>query len=292
MIDTVKFYVKMIKKTMKNEVVGPEEYKKSYDTLASTYHMWLDRMAVHTEKIIRPELIEKDNPQVLDFACGSGYISGSLIEKTGGDIDLTCVDISNEMLGNINEETRSKIEMINMDGMEFLEETDEKFDAIYCGWALPYFDRKKLLKLFRKRLRKNGMVCVICNAKGTLDGIGDIFIEVMKERRESVSKPMNIRFGLPGGSSQLEQWFEDAGFEAVESGDGESVFEFETAKGLYEWIKKTGAIAGTDHIFEDGDEAESMIIEKIGDRKKSDGMYSINHRFTYGIFKLAEEYQT
>ena len=54
-----------------------------------------------------------------------------------------------EKLKGIN---NPRVTVIQNDGIEFLKSTNEKFDVIFFGWALSYFDHDELLKLFKVAL--------------------------------------------------------------------------------------------------------------------------------------------
>jgi hypothetical protein len=188
-----------------------------------------------------------------------------------------------EHLKGINED---KVRIINSDGIEFLENTDETYDAIFFGWALSYFNYKKLFKLFKKLLKQGGIVGIITNTLGTLSGIEKIFMEVMGENSKEVIKPMNIRFNLPQGKDGLVKWFGGYGFEPIQADEGEVKILFDSPKLLLNWLNETGAAAGTACIFKSYDLIKDKLIEKIEKEKFYNVKYEINHRFAYGIFRL------
>ena len=80
---------------------------------------------------------------------------------------------------------------VNSEGIEFLRSTDERFDMIYFGWALSYFNYRELFELFKKVLNPKGRVKIITNVQGTLSGIEDIFLKVMYKNQGQVIKPMD-----------------------------------------------------------------------------------------------------
>ena len=287
MIKTLKFYMKMLYKILTKETITSEEYREEYDKIAKTYSSWLEQMGKHTDKIIKPKYVsEVSKPKVLDFACGTGYISKMLLLDENMNFDITAVDISKEMLSEFDKTPKENLRIVNSDGIIFLNTTEEKYDAIYCGWALPYFNHNELLKLFKDRLNANGIVSVISNSKGTLGKMENIFLNVMKENQDQIVKPMDIRFNLPNGKKELIKWFEKYGFVPLELEEKEVIFSFDTAKDLHNWVVKTGAIAGTAKIFKDYNAIEENIIKEIEKEKLENGNYTINHKFIYGIFRI------
>lgn len=287
MMNKLKLYMKIAAKLFGREVIGNEDYRREYDKVAKTYIYWLQEMGRFTDKIIKPEYItHKKKIKILDFACGTGYITKKLLEKNI-DCEITAVDISEKMLEDCKDLAHRGIRIINMDGTEFLENTDEKFDIIFCGWALPYFNHKNLLKLFQRVLHEKGIVGVIANSQGTLQGMEEIFMKVMEENQQEIVKPMDIRFHLPKGKEGLEKWFYDQKFTTLEAGEGEVIFSFNSPEKLLDWLNETGAGAGTAQIFRDYDRVKGDIIEEIRKQRVQNGQYVINHKFTYGIFRCA-----
>ena len=285
MLKKIMFYTKVGYKLIKKDVINNEDYRREYNKVSTTYDHWLNEMAQFTDKIIKPEYIPKNNKlKILDFACGTGYISKSILEKNI-DCEITAVDYSDKMLEKLKNLNDSRIKVVNCDGIEFLNNTEEKYDIIFFGWALSYFNYKELFKLFKKVLNHGGIVGIITNIQGTLSGIEDIFMEIMYKNHEEIIKPMDIRFNLPHGKEGLTEWFNQYGFEELEVEDGEVLVTFDEPKELLKWLNETGAAAGTKCIFKDYDLIKDSLIDEIRKRKHNNGKYEINHKFAYGIFK-------
>ncbi len=286
MLKKMVFYAKLGYKLIKKDVIDNNDYRKEYNKVSSTYSRWLNEMGKYTDKIIKPEYAPKNKKlKILDFACGSGYISKSLIERNI-DCDITAIDFSDKMLENLRNLDDARIKIINSDGIEFLKNTTETYDVIFFGWALSYFNYKELFKLFKRVLNHGGIVGIITNTLGTLSGIEEIFMKVMGENHDEVIKPMDIRFNLPRGKEGLIKWFEGYGFEVLEADEGEVKVLFDSPDLLLEWLNETGAAAGTSCIFKDYNLIKNKIVEEIRKEKYNNGKYEINHKFAYGIFKL------
>ncbi len=283
MIKSIKFYIRMLLKLLRRDIISKEDYMREYDKVSATYNLWLNAMGGYTDRIIKPDLLE-GSKKILDLACGTGYISSKLYEKNK-NLHITAVDISSDMLSSIDKEIKERIRMVNADGIDFLKNADEIYDGIYCGWALPYFDHDELIKLMYNRMNDQGIVSVISNCKGTLSGIENIFLNVMKDNQSKINRPMEIAFNLPKNKKEFSMWFEKHGFIALELGEDEVEFSFDSPLDLHEWITKTGAIAGTKKIFKDYDVVLEDVLKEIEKKKYREGKYVINHKFVYGIFK-------
>ena len=285
MLNTIRLYAHIGYKLLRGEVVDNWDYRNEYDKVADTYDAWLNEMGKFTNRIIKLGHIKKrNNIKILDFACGTGHITKKILEEDI-DCEITCIDFSEKMLENLKKYENNKIKLIHGDGLKYLENCKEQYDMIYFGWALSYFDHKKLFKLFKKVLKKDGYIGIITNTRGTLLGIEEIFLKVMSENQAEITKPMEIKFNLPKGKVGLIKWFKNYGFEMVEIDEGEVVFKFDEAQKLLEWLNKTGASAGTRKIFRDYEDITPKLINEIKNQKFKDGKYEINHKFAYGIFK-------
>lgn len=285
MINKIWFYLKLGYKLIKKEVVSRDDYKEEYDKVSDTYDFWLKEMSIYTDNIIHSKYIEADNElKILDFACGTGYITKSLLNKSI-KYKITSVDQSNKMLEKLLNTNDPRVTAIQSDGIEFLKTTNEKYDVIFFGWALSYFDHNELLKLFNRVLKPCGILAIITNVEGTLDKIESIFLKVMSEKQKEVIKPMDIKLNLPKGKSGLVKWCSQYGFKALEVEEGEVFFNFKEPEELLQWLNITGAAAGTRKIFKNYNEVKPLITEKIKKEKYKNGVYEINHKFAYGVFR-------
>lgn len=250
-------------------------------------------MKKYTDEILRIELLEKENKvNVLDFACGTGYIAKCLLSNLDDpDLSLTAVDISDEMIEIAQSEINdSRCSFVLQDGMSFLEnETAEKYDTIYCGFALPYFNRRKIVKQFTRILKRNGTVHLILNCRGTLEGISKIYFNLMKSDPSLIDKIMEIGFSLPKSEKSLNAWFAKYRFDTISLKTVNEWVMFDTPNELYDWLKQTGAIAGTGKIFSENKEIEDAVIDKIEESLVYDRQYRINHKFILAVLRKSPQ---
>lgn len=285
MINKILFYSKIGYKLLKKEVVNQDDYRVEYDKISDTYGYWLNEMGRYSDNIINSKYIDTDKElKILDFACGTGYITKGLLNKFE-KYKITAVDQSSKMLEKFKDIDDNRVTIIKSDGIEFLKNSNEEFDIIFFGWALSYFNHNELLKLFNGVLKKQGILAIITNVDGTLDKIEKIFLDVMSEKQNEVIKPMDIKLNLPKGKEGLVKWCNQYGFKALETGEGEVFFSFKKPEELLEWLNITGAAAGTRKIFKDYNEVKPFIVEKIKKEKYKNGVYEINHKFAYGVFR-------
>ncbi|HHT50680.1 MAG TPA: class I SAM-dependent methyltransferase [Eubacteriaceae bacterium] len=279
--------MKLAIKLLNKNVVNKEDYKEEYNKVSSTYTHWLDKMGQFTDRIIDEDIHINRKVKILDFSCGTGYITKKLLEKDiYGEMEIISVDYSDKMLEELRRLEDNRITIVNSEGIEFLRSTDERFDMIYFGWALSYFNYRELFELFKKVLNPKGRVKIITNVQGTLSGIEDIFLKVMYKNQGQVIKPMDIKFNLPNGQEGLTKWFNQFGFQELNVEEEELVVSFDKPEELLDWLSETGAIAGTACIFKDYHLIKEDIIEEIRRTKYKRGKYQINHKFAYGTYRL------
>ncbi len=287
MFKKIRFYMKLAIKLLNKNVVNKEDYKEEYNKVSSTYTHWLDKMGQFTDRIIDEDIHINRKVKILDFSCGTGYITKKLLEKDiYGEMEIISVDYSDKMLEELRRLEDNRITIVNSEGIEFLRSTDERFDMIYFGWALSYFNYRELFELFKKVLNPKGRVKIITNVQGTLSGIEDIFLKVMYKNQGQVIKPMDIKFNLPNGQEGLTKWFNQFGFQELNVEEEELVVSFDKPEELLDWLSETGAIAGTACIFKDYHLIKEDIIEEIRRTKYKRGKYQINHKFAYGTYRL------
>lgn len=279
-----------------NRKISNQDYKEEYNVTTKNYKFWTDRMGKYTDNIIKLEYLidnKNDEIKILDFCCGTGYITKKLLEIFDSyniknkNINITAVDISDSMIDYYKAHIKDdRVNSVVMDGIEFLKSTPpKKYNAIFCGWALPYFNYNTFLSLLNNILEGDGLLGIISNSKGTLMDIEKIYTQTMIENSSEINKIMDISFNLPNGENGLIKWFKKYKFTPIKTGEGEEIVSFNSPSELYKWIQKTGAIAGTGKIFKDNSKIEKKIIEKIKEKRYVNGKYTINHKFVYGLFQ-------
>ena len=104
------------------------------------------------------DTIEKQNAELLEIACGPGNITKYLLNKRP-DLKIFGIDLAPGMieLAKINNPTA---EFHLMDCRQ-IGTIKKKFDAIMCGFCLPYLNKKETIKLLSD-------ASMLLNSKGVL----------------------------------------------------------------------------------------------------------------------------
>ncbi|MBL7919558.1 MAG: class I SAM-dependent methyltransferase [Bacteroidia bacterium] len=90
--------------------------------------------------------IKKQRAEVLELACGPGNITNYLL-KQRPDLKILGTDLSLNMI-ELAKQNNPTAEFMVMDCRDLLTLT-KKYDAIMCGFCLPYLSKKDALKLIK-----------------------------------------------------------------------------------------------------------------------------------------------
>jgi 2-polyprenyl-3-methyl-5-hydroxy-6-metoxy-1,4-benzoquinol methylase len=101
--------------------------------------------------------ITSDNAEILELACGPGNITKYLLDKRPG-FKITGIDLAPNMidLAKINNPL-AKFQIMDC---RDIDKIDKEFDAIMCGFCLPYLTKEETIKLIAnasKLLRHSGI---------------------------------------------------------------------------------------------------------------------------------------
>jgi cyclopropane fatty-acyl-phospholipid synthase-like methyltransferase len=158
--------------------------------------------------------------KVLEIGCGNGMLTFFLLKRK---IEITAIDISEKAIGNLNqwfqEDIKNKrLKLACGDLMEFLENSDEKFDVIIGSGIIHHIqqkDRKKLFYLVYEKLNPGGNF--VCGPEPNAGGIfaiawrfAKIFYKMfgMEYDWEVEKETLNMK------PKALEKELKNAGFES------------------------------------------------------------------------------
>jgi len=103
------------------------------------------------------DIIKKQNASVLELACGPGNITKYLLERRG-DLKIFGLDLAPNMIG-LAKQNNPSAEFNVMDCRE-ISSLNNKYEAIMCGFCLPYLsitETKKLIADCSALLRPGGI---------------------------------------------------------------------------------------------------------------------------------------
>ncbi|MDA9654912.1 class I SAM-dependent methyltransferase [Pelagibacteraceae bacterium] len=116
-----------------------------------------DRFGKNSYDLLLGVLDEKKHLNVLDVACGSGFMLDLCNKRFEGKLNLTGVDMSSaelELASKKLSSTKIKLYQSMAQNLNFME--NNSFEAILCHWALPLMDSIETVFTTIKRILKNG----------------------------------------------------------------------------------------------------------------------------------------
>lgn len=136
-----------------------KESAETYNNAAKNYQDKVMDMDLYNDTYDKfCSLIDKKNPDILEVACGPGNITKYLYSKRI-DFKILAIDLAPSMI---------ELAKINNPNGDFkvmdcrnIEELDKKFDAIICGFCMPYLSQNECSKMitdFSNLLRPNGLL--------------------------------------------------------------------------------------------------------------------------------------
>lgn len=163
------------------------------------------------------ELAElKPSQQVLDVATGTGIVAIAAAEIVGNLGKVIGVDISAGML----EKAQRKIENANLQNIELLETdadylnfSDESFDAVLCSSALVYLsDIPRALKNWYRFLKKGGIAGFSTFADGSFN-VAMNFVAIANKYNPISIPDVKEALNTP---EKCQKAMQEAGFENIE----------------------------------------------------------------------------
>ncbi|NOQ73706.1 MAG: methyltransferase domain-containing protein [Crocinitomix sp.] len=131
---------------------------KTWDKVAQMYQDKFMDMDLYNDSYDAFCDLLTENAHILELGCGPGNITKYLLTKRP-DLQLLVTDIAPNMLA-LAQKNNPTAEFQILDCRK-INELERQFDAVLCGFALPYLSQKDCEKLMRdsfELLRKNGLV--------------------------------------------------------------------------------------------------------------------------------------
>lgn len=139
---------------------------KTWDQLAQSYqNKFMDMDLYNTTYDEFCAAIDKNDARILEMGCGPGNITKYLLDKNP-DYSILATDTAPSMieLGKINV-PKAEFQLLDVRDVLLL---NQKFDAILCGFVIPYLSKEETLEFIQKStqvLNDNGILYLSCIEK-------------------------------------------------------------------------------------------------------------------------------
>ena len=141
-----------------------DKYKETFQTWNKVAHLYQDKfmdLDLYNESYdFICNSVAKNKAKVLDVGCGPGNISKYLLAKRP-DFDILGIAVAPNMI-ELAKKNNPSAEFIVMDSRNS-NEIESKFDAVICGFCLPYLsesDTEKLVQDCYNLLNENGLLYI------------------------------------------------------------------------------------------------------------------------------------
>lgn len=169
-----------------------------FNKLANLYQeKYMDVGLYHDSFDLFCDNIKKENPEILELACGPGNITKYLLNKRP-DFKIFGIDLAPNMI-ELAKTNNPEAAFQVMDCRD-IGSIDKNFDAIMCGFCLPYLSKEECIQIIQD-----------CARLLSVDGI--LYISTMEDDYG--------KSGFKSGSTgdQIYMYFHEAGYlsEALET---------------------------------------------------------------------------
>jgi ubiquinone/menaquinone biosynthesis C-methylase UbiE len=254
--------------------------QSSYDQIAGGYDkVWTHHMRDLTDALLA-RLLVRPGESAVDLTCGTGYLSGKLLQRGAGDV--IGVDASGGMVRTARA-NYPDAEFVHADALDYLRSRPAgSADVITSGWGLGYCSPRAVLGEIRRVLRPGGRVAIIDNSLFSLAGVLWASLRAFAEHPGALQHVMKVKF-LPH-SLALASLMRIAALGVSARGDGSRSYTAPNGHAALDRLRATGAAAG----FEFAADAEhtEVVFDRFAEIIEADcapGAVRIVHRYLWAL---------
>ncbi|MFW5798369.1 MAG: class I SAM-dependent methyltransferase [Planctomycetota bacterium] len=234
-----------------------ELVRRSYNRLAPGYdRAWTNHMRDLSVAML-DRLPVGHGARCLDLTCGTGFITGQLAARSGGEV--TGVDRSPGMLA-VARRNHPTCRFVESDILEALRRSPpDRYDVVTCGWGLGYSRPLRVLRGVARVLKRGGCYGIIDNSLFSLAEVVWAATLAFAERPGDLAHLMQVRF-LPG-SCALALLCRMAGLGVTRRWDGSKTYVVDHGQAAIDRLRATGAAAGFE--FAASDTAAEQVFARF-----------------------------
>lgn len=251
-----------------------------WDKAAGWYEQYWQRQLEPAQTKLLERVQLKPGEQVLDIACGSGWLSFRMAESVIPGGRLTSTDISDRMI-ELAAQTAAEKNITNIDfrrmEAEELSFADNSFDVTICSLGLMYVtDAQQSANEMYRVTRPGGRAAALVWGQRTACGWAEIF-PIVEARVSSEVCPLFFRMGT---GNMLQLVFEQAGFSNITVDKLNTLLKYNSAEDAIGAAFVGGPVAMAWSRFNDQvkKEAGDEYLASIASYKEGEG-YAIPGEF-------------
>ena len=252
----------------------------SYDQIADGYDQaWTNHMRGLTDAMLA-RLVVRPGDAVVDLTCGTGYLSGRMIDRGAGRV--VGVDASGGMIRTAGA-NYPNAEFVCSDALQYLRTLPAcSVDVVTSGWGLGYCSPRAVLAEIRRVLRPGGRVAIIDNSLFSLAGVLWASLRAFAEYPDALQHVMKVKF-LPH-SIALAVLMRSVGLGVSARGDGSRSYTAPDGHAALLRLRATGAAAGFE--FAASPEQTDAVFDRFAEIIAADcapGPVRIVHRYLWAL---------
>lgn len=218
---------------------------------------------------------------IFEAGCGTGFATVLLAKKLKGPAHITGADLSEGMLNEARERTRTagfnNVQFVAGDALEILNGR-KSLDMVFSNWVLGYIPLKPFFAAANHALRKSGFLSFVVHKENSPREPLEIFARLVAEDPSVLQK--RVAFDFPRDKNYIRQKLYSAGFIISHLWDGKIVFHYDTPQEVLEHLLKSGA--GTAYYDAIDPKKRKNLEQKfigILAHKKSSASYEVIHDY-------------
>lgn len=263
------------KKIISSKIINKKAIAASFSKAAISYDQFADlqREIGHYLINLLPASVKQVN-SILDLGCGTGYFS-SLLSELASPTNLTCFDLSPEMLKQAAQKKLSHCDYVEGD-IDQLPFTNHQFDLIFSNLVVQWSEQLTLCLVQAKQaLHTNGVLCFSTLLNGSLIELQQAWKEV--DNRNHVNDFLN--------EQQVKNALQQAGFIQFSVTTETRVKKYPDVISVMKALKGIGAnhVHNGNHNRTSGRQLLKQLEKGYQPFIGQDGLYNLSYQVCYVV---------